>query len=88
MFFARLAITVRGGSVGLVRKRLLFRGVGVDRDLSLYSRLYTFVSLCLSWFHVTRVGVASLLSPNACRLSDAGATGVAGVTGGVFGVKN
>ena len=32
--------------------------------------------------------VASLSSPNPCRLSNAGATGVAGVTGGAFGVKN
>ena len=79
---------MRGGGAALVRKRPLICGGGVDRVLSLYSRIYTLVSLCLSWFHVTWVGVISLSSLNACRLSDAGATGVAGVTGGVLGVKN
>ena len=69
--------------MALVRKRL-FCGGGVERVLWLYSRLYTLVSLCLSWFHVTCVGVVSLSSLNACRLSDAGATGVAGVKGGVL----
>ena len=35
-------------------------------------------------FYVTWVGVVSLSSLNACRLSDAGATGVAGVKGGML----